>query len=111
MRDQAAGIQQAMKNEFYEFMDHCFKLVKRICTLLDKGGCYMHDKGGGASIEFYEDNEKVKLSLKTAFTFNIQALAIKKGFSTESTRRMLTDFLQNTYVPVEEMLSIDKSYF
>ena len=24
MRDQAAGIQQAMKNEFYEFMDHCF---------------------------------------------------------------------------------------
>jgi hypothetical protein len=24
---------------------------------------------------------------------------------------MLTDFLQNTYVPVEEMLSIDKSYF
>ena len=71
MRDQAAGIQQAMKNEFYEFMDHCFKLLKRICNLLDKGGCFMHDKGGGASIEFYEDNEKVKLSLKTAFTFNI----------------------------------------
>ena len=53
----------------------------------------MYEKGQKDSIEFFDDNEKVKLALKTAFNFNIQSLSIQQGFSTESTRRMLTDFL------------------
>ena len=58
-----------MKNEFYEFMDHCFQLIKRICGLLNDQVCFMH--GQKDSIEFFDDNEKVKLALKTAFNFNI----------------------------------------
>ena len=57
-------------------------------------------------LEFYEENEKVKLALKTAFNLNIQSLSIQHGFSTESTKRMLTDFLQNTYIPVDEIKQI-----
>ena len=53
MHDQARGIQQAMKNEFYEFMDHCFQLIKRICGLLNSQVCFMH--GQKDCIEFFDD--------------------------------------------------------
>ena len=64
-----------MKNEFYEFMIHCFQLVKRICSLLSDQVCFMYEKKD--SIEFFNDGEKVKLALKTAFNFNIQSLSIQ----------------------------------
>ena len=85
------------KNEFVEFVEHCFSLAKVILQQLPKKNLQL-DKLKKAE----EKVDQEKLAIKTTFILNLLAMSIKtEDQSRESSnRRYLTDFLQNTCVPL-----------
>jgi hypothetical protein len=53
--------------------------------------------------DFSDKSQHEILAIHTTFNMNLQALSLKYGVQTDNNRRILTDFLQSTYISAEEM--------
>ena len=85
------------KNEFVDFVEHTFALAREIFQHLPKKILYT---------EFDKADDKIdseKLAFKTTFIFNLLTMAIKSRDHSDENKRVLTDFLNNTCVPLQEI--------
>ena len=95
------------KNEFIDFVEQCYALTQRMMEQR-----VMHKAIENRSIiDLSFTNEKhdyEKLALRTTYTFNLVALSLKKSKEldqplSESIKRILTDYLHNTCVPMVDI--------
>ena len=100
IRAQAEENSYETKNEFVEFVENCFALAKVILKQLPDKNLQLE------KIQKADDKvDHEKLAIKTTFILNLLSMSIKtEDQSRESyNRRYLTDFLQNTCVPLQDI--------
>lgn len=104
VRAQAEENSYETKNEFLEFVQHCFQLAKTILNEMPEKSLNTENLSS-----YILKLEGEKLAIQTTFLLNLISISIKaEGIGNSMSRRpfhrrFLTDFLQNTCVPFFEI--------